>query len=101
LIFLLERRSDEPPHVLVAAKPVGKEHRLSALARHLDVVSFEDVLSHRCKVGCGRNVNNGREAAGGMTISVASARRALLLLRATAIPKPIETLSSHSVLAAS
>jgi hypothetical protein len=36
--LILERRCDEPPHVLVAAEAVGKNHRALAVAADVDIM---------------------------------------------------------------
>src|SRR6476659_3413993 len=49
-IMLLEGRRHEPPHVLVAAKSVGEEHRLGGMPENSDVVSSTDIRNHRTRV---------------------------------------------------
>jgi hypothetical protein len=45
--LILERRHDPTPHVLIATKAMGKNHRYLASPNHLHVISFENI--HRVK----------------------------------------------------
>ena len=57
-VVVLERRSHEAPHVLVATEAVCEEHRLRALPEHLYVVATERGRMHRANLSDWQETGN-------------------------------------------